>query len=109
MEPLQLRLDRHHWSTVEVSIESNQVEGGGVTLQDGLSGLPDREKSLTMRRRVEDASNLVPRSLVNEAKARSGQERKFNFKISHLDLNFLDCVEVSVTSLTHFVNERLGW
>lgn len=80
MEPLQLRLDRHHWSTVEVSIESNQVEGGGVTLQDGLSGLPDREKSLTMRRRVEDASNLVPRSLVNEAFARSGQLRKFDFK-----------------------------
>ena len=65
---------------MEVSIESNQVEGGGVTLQDGLSGLPDREKSLTMRRRVEDGSNLVPRSLVNEAKARSGQVRKFNFK-----------------------------
>lgn len=80
MGPLQLRLDPHHWSTVEVSIESNQVEGGGVTLQDGLSGLPDSEKSLTMRRRVEDGSNLVPRSLVNEAKARSGQVRKFNFK-----------------------------
>ena len=79
MEPLQLRLDRHHWSTVEVSLASNQVDGDGVTLQDGLSGLLDREKSLTIRRRVQDGSNLVPRSLVNEAEARSGQVRTFNF------------------------------
>ena len=72
-------MDRHHWSTVEVSLTSNQVDGDGVTLQDGLSGLLDKGKSLTMRRRVQDGSNLVPRSLVNEAEARSGQVGKFNF------------------------------
>ena len=34
MELLPLLLDRHHCSTVDASIKSNQVDGGGVTLQD---------------------------------------------------------------------------